>query len=179
MTALINAIQKFIHCSDGTVFSEKRSLRNNSIDFEAWAFERKHIERYPIVSIKQLLILDDDREIPIPMHEVLVILPDRTGVLAIFGQEPSKFSESKVNPWFFEFPNNAAIYNADGSLRFQLKIPLGIGDYIGVVHTGTMPNKYKDNLGVLVGTIGHDPEWLCAVDPNDPYLIATGQWVRY
>ncbi|MFJ2711178.1 hypothetical protein ACIOZM_09820 [Pseudomonas sp. NPDC087346] len=136
-----------------------------------------YAQEHKVISVRQALVLDSGVEVDIPIHEPLNILPDRTGVLVVFNKVPSKFSRPQA-PWFFAFPHNAAIYNADGSLRFQLHSREGESSYIGAIHCGAMP-EHPEMLGVLIGTVGHDPEWLYLVDPGSPELIPTGKWIRY
>ena len=153
----------------------------------------------PKVTLGAQMWLDDGEMIRLPFKSQASILPDRTGVLVWFE------SGEYVNPdgtEVFPKPNNAAIYNADGSLRFQLRLPQG--DYptgrIGGIHSGSvpsddairsfltrygipldnMPESFDDMLGVVVAT-HHDsyPEWVYLVDPSSPELIPTGQWVRW
>ncbi|MFJ2711180.1 hypothetical protein ACIOZM_09830 [Pseudomonas sp. NPDC087346] len=177
MTALINKIITVLELENGVVF--ERFVRWDGV---RTCFEdiKKYIlcsGKYEVIKRRQYLVLDNGAEVEIPVHEVLNLLPDRTGVLVVFAEEPSKFNCPEF-PWFFNFPNNAAIYNADGSLRFQLQSSHGEGSYIGAVHYAAMPNN-PDALGVLVGSVGHDPEWLYLVGPNSLKLIPTGKWVRY
>jgi hypothetical protein len=42
------------------------------------------------------------------------------------------------------------------------------------MHSGAIP-EHPDKLGVLIGTVGHEPEWLYLVDPNSPEAIFTGK----
>jgi len=137
----------------------------------------RYAQEHKVVSFRQKMVLESGAEIHIPILETLHILPDRSGVLVIFEKEPSRFSVPHA-PWFFSFPNNAAIYNVDGKLRYQLFNPYGESSYIGAIHSGAMPD-HPDTLGVLIGTVGHDPEWLYLVDPAGPTLIPTGKWIRY
>ncbi|WP_445178645.1 hypothetical protein [Pseudomonas sp. McL0111] len=136
-----------------------------------------YAQKHVVVSFKRVLVLDGGAEVVIPINETPHILPDRTGVLVVFNKVPSA-SCCPESPWFFNFPNNAAIYNGDGSLRFQLQSAHGKGSYIGAVHYAPEPN-HPDALGVLVGSVDHNPEWLYLVDPNNSKLIPTGKWIRY
>ena len=103
------------------------------------------------------------------------MLADRTGVVVIFDRGTYTYPDGSD---IFSKPNNAAIFNADGSLRFQLVLPHG--DRIAAMHGGAMPEKFDGMLGVLMATHPDSPpEWAFAVDPNSPQLIETRQWVRY
>jgi len=131
----------------------------------------------PVIVLGSELWLDGDERIRLPFEAQASILPDRTGVLVLF--KPGEYTHpdgTDVSPQ----PNNAAIYNADGSLRFQLKFP--DGDHsgrIGGVHSGSMPDRFEGMMGVVAGSAKGDPEWVYAVNPNNPELIPTGQWVRW
>ena len=133
----------------------------------------------PKVVLRTELWLEDEGQIPLPFEAQSSILPDRTGVLVRF--EPGEYLNLNGTD-VFPAPNNAAIYNADGSLRFQLRIPEGFypRGRIGGIHSGSMPDKHKEKMGVVVATHPDAyPEWVYAVDPNSPELIPTGQWVRW
>jgi hypothetical protein len=67
------------------------------------------------------LELSDDTRTILSTTEIAHILPDRTGVLVLFDSNKPAPARSV----HFVAPNNAAIFNADGSLRFQLKNPWG------------------------------------------------------
>ena len=177
MMQLISEVRTRWGFDDGHLFEEFVRWDGVCTSFDELKKIMIYAQEHKVVSVQQVLVLNNGVEISIPIHGALNLLPDRTGVLVIFDKEPSKFSCPEA-PWFFGFPNNAAIYNADGSLRFQLHNPEGEGSYIGAIHSGAMPN-HPDALGVLVGTVGHDPEWLYLVDFNSPKLICTGKWVRY
>lgn len=132
----------------------------------------------PTKTIAQKLLLDNKAEVLLPFLDFAWILPDRTGALVLFKEgEYTHPDGSDV----FPKPNNAAIYNADGSLRFQLQLPAGaIADRIGGVHSGGMPEKFKDMMGVVIATHPESyPEWVYAVDPTQPELIDVHQWVRW
>lgn len=123
------------------------------------------------------LLLDSGQQVVLPFTGIAKILPDKSGVVAIF--DPGQY----VNPDgtdHFPYPNNAAIYNADGSLRFQLIVPRVGVHRIGGFHGGGMPEKYKDCIGVVIATHSNaPPEWVYAVDPNSPTLISTRAWTRW
>jgi len=162
---------------DGLLFESFRRWDGTSTSFEDKKRNLLYAQKHVVVGFEQYLVLENGVEVRLPIHETPYILEDRTGVLVVFDEKPSKFSTPGF-PWFFNCPNNAAIYNADGSLRFQLESSYGIGSYIGIVHHTATPEN-PNALGVLVGTLGHDPEWLYLVDPDNPKLISTGKWIRY
>lgn len=132
----------------------------------------------PKVELGSELWLDNDERVRLPFNALPWILPDRKGGLVLFSDGEYTHPDGSD---IFPKPNNAAIYNADGSLRFQLKLPAGtIADRIGGVHSGGMREKFKDMMGVVIATHPEGyPEWVYAVDPNQPELIATNQWVRW
>ena len=177
MMQLISEVRTRREFDDGQLLEQFVRWDGVCTGFDELKKNMIYAQEHRVVSVKQVLVLNSGVEISMPVHERLNLLPDRTGVLVVFDKEPSKFSCPEA-PWFFGFPNNAAIYNADGSLRFQLYNPEGENSYIGAIHTGAMPD-HPDTLGVLVGTVGHDPEWLYLVDCNSPEIISTGKWIRY
>lgn len=177
MKRLVEEIRTKKITLDGKVFEDFFDWKGNMTELEVRKAQAAYFEIHPIVKVEKYIVLDGGQQVILPFVNIPKILPDRTGVLVVFEQHPSKFSCCEA-PWFFDFPSNAAIYNADGSLRFQLHNPAGSDSYIGAVHTGAMPD-HPDTLGVLVGTVGHDPEWLYLVDCNNPEIISTGKWIRY
>jgi len=174
---LISEIRAMWEFDDGLLFEGFRRWDGTSTSFEDTKRNLLYALEHVVVGFEQYLVLENGVEVRLPVHETAYILEDRTGVLVVFNEKPSKFSTPEF-PWFFNCPNNAAIYNADGSLRFQLESTHGTGSYIGAVHDAATPEN-PNALGVLVGTLGHDPEWLCLVDPESPQLKPTGKWIRY
>ncbi|VVM41358.1 hypothetical protein [Pseudomonas fluorescens] len=177
MNDLISEVRTRGEFEDGQTFDEFVRWDGVSTSFEEQKRNMIYAQEHKVIGVRKALLLDSGVEVDVPINDPLNILPDRTGVLVVFGQTPSKFGGHKA-PWFFGFPNNAAIYNADGSLRFQLDTHAGQGSYIGAIH-GRVISDNPETLGVLVGTVGHDPEWLYLVDPSSPKLIPTGKWIRY
>lgn len=177
MNKLINEIKSRYKLDDGSVVDEFVCWNGGRTSFDERKSNMLYMQRHSAVNFERRLILDGGNEVIIPVYEEPYFLSDRTGVLIVFDERPSKFGRQDA-PWFFGFPHNAAIYNADGALRFQLENPHGAGSYIGAVHYAVTPNN-PPALGVLVGAVGHDPEWLYLVDPNSPKLIPTGKWIRY
>lgn len=133
-------------------------------------------------SLQRKIIYDDGSEYILPITEIITVLNDRTGFIVIYDKKPSIFSSESTYPWFFEPPNNAAIYNADGSLRFQLIIP---------------NNIYNEHFYLLQGSSIAYPDFPCvilqsdknpntsgfyslyAIEPHNPELIYTGASIKF
>jgi hypothetical protein len=132
----------------------------------------------PARQIETYMLCDDGSHVRLPFLGIAYVLLDRTGVIAIFS--PGQYVKNDGSD-YFPRPNNAAIFNADGTLRFQLRLPVGyVADRIGGFHGGAMLGKFADYMGVVVATHADaPPEWVYAVDPNNPELIETGQWTRW
>jgi hypothetical protein len=83
-------------------------------------YEWKKIENFqrPVPRLANILVLDDGTRVLMDTCARPKILRDRSGVIVI-----SDESDSNHSLRHFEAPNNAAIYNADGTLRFQLISP--------------------------------------------------------
>jgi hypothetical protein len=177
VSQLISEIRTKWEFDDGLLFEQFVSWDGACTSFEDTKNIMLYAQKHAVVRFERYLAFENGVELRIPVSEMPYILADRTGVLVVFNEVPSKFGMSEF-PWFFNCPNNAAIYNSDCSLRFQLKSAHGVGSYIGAVHYTSTPANPKA-LGVLVGTVGHDPEWLYLVDPNSSELISTGKWIRY
>lgn len=75
----------------------------------------------PLRKLQVICELDNGGRIAMPFTEIAAILPDRTGVLVVFPEDPQP-DQSDVA---FQVPDNAAIFNADGTLRFRMKNPCG------------------------------------------------------
>lgn len=128
--------------------------------------------REPRVEVGVLLQLEDLHQVLLPFSELAWLLPDKTGVLAIF--RSGSYTHPDGND-VFPAPNNAAIYNADGSLRCQVHFagrPEWNSDYI-IERPFTRSIAYKElpigrpgepidppivQFGVLVGTKDRPPE---------------------
>lgn len=131
----------------------------------------------PKVTLGTQLWLVDGGIIRLPFKSQASILPDRTGVLVLF--ESGEYTHPDGTDVFSK-PNNAAIYNADGTLRFQLKFPEGdFSGRIGGIHSGHMREPFKDMMGIVAASAQGMPEWVYAVDPNASEMIPTGQWVKW
>ena len=97
----------------------------------------------PVKEIQIACELDDGKRIVFPFMDIAAILPDRTGVLVVFsGQDKSGA--------YFPEPDNAAIFNADGTLRFRLENPWRVqqGVFRGVQHIYKADGRRE--LGVRV-----------------------------
>lgn len=129
----------------------------------------------PMKTLASQMWLESGEVVKLPYNEYTDIIPDRTGVLMIFSDNSEGLKE-------FPKPNNAAIYNADGSLRFQLKAPKGWPiDRIHGVHVSKISSgKYAGMMEVLIATSSlHQPDCAWILNPNQPELIPTYQDVRY
>ena len=84
-------------------------------------------------------------------------------------------------PWFFKYPNNAAIYNADGSLRFQIKLTDNLESSLYIESFAQESIEHPDKNSVTINSTTN-PIYsfytLFAVDPDSPQLIETGQQIR-
>jgi len=177
MIDLVAWIRNEVVHADGTIFESFYDWQGRRTDFEVEMAQVKYVRVSKVVEIRKYMVSDAGSEVLFSAAGIPCILPDRTGVLVVFNEEPSRFNSSEA-PWYFGCPHNAAIFNVDGALRFQMHNPYGEGSYIGAIHSGAMP-EHPNSLGVLVGAVGHDPEWLYLVDPDSPELISTGKWIRY
>ena len=131
-----------------------------------------HALKLPKREIETGLLLEDGAYVALPFCALAWIIPDRTGVLVIFKSGSYTHPDGSD---VFPCPNNAAIFNADGSLRFQVRFAsslAGRADYI-IDRTFTRTITHKTlpigrvgepinppivQFGVLVGTKQHPPE---------------------
>ena len=173
---LIKEIYEFGFYENSTHF-ECMVFPNN--DLECWKSRLAQSKEYKILKIQKKIIYEDGSEYILPISEIIEVLPDRSGFIVIYDEKPSRFSQKKTYPWFFERPHNAAIYNSDGSLRFQIKNPWS-GGYIFMFAQPSM--KYSKFPSVILDSeIAPNPTTffeLYAIDPNSPELIATAQEIR-
>lgn len=95
----------------------------------------------PFKEIKKSIYLQSNEVIDFWIDGAPNILPDKSGFLVIFG--------GNMDSEFFCVPppNNAAIFNADGSLRFLLKNPHGEQGHFRAV-TNTTAKDGSPALGV-------------------------------
>ncbi len=119
MNSLVACVRSEVTHADGTVFEEFYDWQGGRTDFEVEMEHLRYVKVSPVVKVVRFIVSEGGAEVQFSVAGTPYILPDRTGILVVFDKEPSKFSCSEA-PWFYSFPNNAAIYNADGSLRFQL-----------------------------------------------------------
>lgn len=131
--------------------------------------EWKKIENFqrPVTRLANILVLDDGTRVSMDTCASPSILRDRSGVIVIS-------DESDNSQWLrhFDAPNNAAIYNADGTLRFQLISPEQGGNWY-IEYTAENPRDGQ--LGFLI-TNGIDPDLhFCAYDgtPNLSKILFT------
>lgn len=113
--------------------------------------------------------------VELPVNEIATILSDKSGVLVLF--TPSRQSDAGLI--HFDPPNNAAIFNADGSLRFQLKNPFGEhGSFRAVLRNHLLDGSYE--LGVRACPMEYPAcETVCIVDGStDDLSQQTPRWVR-
>lgn len=83
----------------------------------------------PLKSIHVVCELDDRQRIVLPFDDIGGMLPNRTGILVVFEEHP----QANQGSLYFPVPDNAAIFNADGTLRFRLKNPCGVsGSFRGL-----------------------------------------------
>jgi hypothetical protein len=120
--------------------------------------EWKKIENFqrPVDRLATVLVLDDGTRVQLDTCASPNILRDRSGVIVI-----SDESDAKHGLRHFDAPNNAAIYNADGTFRFQLISPeQGQGWHI----ESTSWNQMNGQHGVVLSN-GKDPDLhFCAFD---------------
>lgn len=131
--------------------------------------------------LERKITYDDGSEYILPVTENIYILSDCKSFLIIYDKTTSKLSEKKENPWFFLTPNNAAIYNSDGSLKHQLIIPEDLiklnnygqdGWYIHSTYTADFLRL--KGFGVMVTNDHHWPELFFCLYDGSPNLKWTG-----
>ncbi len=98
--------------------------------------------RAPVTRLNTAVDLTTGERVILPAIEIAHLLPDATCVLVLF--EPSRETAGDIR---FAPPHNAAIFNADGSLRFQLKNPAGEDGIFRAVVLLTLPDGSR-GLGV-------------------------------
>lgn len=172
---------------------EKNSLENGEIyefmnypeydsETSLKIFNYAYFNNVKVTNIEKKIIYEDDNEYVLPIVENIQILTDRTGFIILYDKEPSLLSKAKEYPWFFDRPNNAAIYNSDGSLRFQLKIPGNLYNEFFYMLQGASI-KYPDFLCVILQSDGQPNTSgfynLYAINPNQAEIIYTGSMVKF
>lgn len=177
----IDCITEVLTAQDGKKF-ESVLYPNDQSSLEEDVKRWKHISVHKTIDIKKFLTCSDGSSYEIPFSETISVLPDRTGFITIFGDKPSEFSKIKTYPYFFEKPNNAAIYSADGSLRFQLTKPIGDPNehfYMLQGHSVTYPD-----FPTVILQSDEQPNTsgfynLYAIDPDNPEIINTGRMIKF
>lgn len=78
----------------------------------------------PVKKIAVYIEMSDGSRVRLPFLQMAEILPNGGGVVAVFapGQYLSDEGFDKFSP-----PDNAAVFNLDGSLRFVVRNPFGAG----------------------------------------------------
>lgn len=136
--------------------------------------------------VRNILLLDDGSEVDLPVMQIAEILPDCIGVMVIFDAKKPPVIEGSPD---FHAPHNAAIFNADGGLRFRLSVPQGLYIHSTFNHTLTQTdgdpttqrvpiNPPQEQYGVLIGYEGHLPDQFFLFD-GTPELKATSFFVKY
>lgn len=125
---------------------------------------------------REFFIIDSDlNEFKLPMiSSLLEILPDKTGIIAFYDKEKGILNDCTYLPP----PHNAAIYNADGTLRHQLIVPnelLTLGGEGWYIHS----TYYADftsiqGFGVMVTNDHKWPELCFCLYDGTPNLVWTG-----
>ena len=171
----IKDILRKVTCDDGSIFT-------TSTIFSVGRDRYPHLQHScKIVSIEHYILLDNNKEIHIPVSDIIEVLPDRTGFVVIYKEQPRKFSEAISYPWFFKYPNNAAIYNADGSLRFQIKLTDNLESSLYIESFAQESIEHPDKNSVTINSTTNPIypfHTLFSVDPKSPQLIETGQQIR-
>lgn len=171
MSTLIAQTGELLRGSDGktaeVLFDGKKTDA-----VEAWADARNLIQ--PVKAIESFLILTNGTRVTLPFNGICYRIPDHKGVVAIF--KPGQYLNAQGED-VYPCPHNAAIFNADGSLRCQVHFAGGaernkeliIERYFTRHITRKPPkNKYSPlgdlldtpivQFGFLVGTKDAPPE---------------------
>lgn len=144
----------------------------------------EHFFRSPdnILKYERKITYEDGSEYVLPIADTIHVLPDRMGFMVIYDNKVSSFSKVTEYPWFFDKPNNAAIYNADGSFRFQLTIPNNRYDEYFYMVQGCS-EKYPSLLCVILQSDKQPNNSgfykLYAVNPSQAEIIYTGEVIRF
>lgn len=76
-------------CDDGRSFIESSADHNKGSELYT------HLsEVHKVISSKRYIKLGNGQEIFIPVSNVIELLPDRTGFVVIYKEQPSKFSKA-------------------------------------------------------------------------------------
>jgi hypothetical protein len=173
-------INKVIHITQYYDQKKFEYIEYPELDFDTSKAKLIHSKFAEVEKIEKKIIYEDGSEFILPISEIMEVLPDRSGFMVIYGKTPSRFSKEKNDPWFFDRPNNAAIYNANGSLRCQIKNPWKDG-YIFSFEQPSM--KYPNLPSVILDYDGnpHDSSFydLYAIDIKTGELLETRQQIRW
>jgi hypothetical protein len=112
MNKLISKVIGVWRGADGTL----GEVTYDSHDGMGKGWEAVDVLIRPIREIQIVCVLEDGARVVFPFMDIAAILPDRTGVLVVF-------SGNYKSEMQFAEPDNAAIFNADGTLRFRLENP--------------------------------------------------------
>lgn len=120
MKAFVAQTGKLLRGADGNtaevIFDGKKTDA-----IEAWTSVDKLTK--PLKAVESFLILTDGKRVSLPFCGIAYRIPDHTGVVAIF--EPGQYLNPQGEDMFAR-PHNAAIFNADGSLRCQVHFVGGV-----------------------------------------------------
>jgi hypothetical protein len=173
MSSLVNMVIGLWRGADGkvaeVVYEQRGELTGPS------SRESVHALKPPRAHFQTAIEHDDNSRVLLPVDEIAHILPDKTGVLVIFDRN----RQPPEGLTYCPPPNNAAIFNADGSLRFQLQNPFGVwGSFRAALH-----NRRADGvieLGVRVCPSDYPAcETVYVVDGSTPDLSKQlPRWVR-
>jgi len=121
------------------------------------------------------IVLNGGERVLLPTNETPRILMDRTGVFVVFDAQKA-VSEGCL---YFPEPNNAAVFNADGTLRLVLKNPWGEQGHFRAI-TNTTAKDNSPAIGVRACPKEWPAcEWVYVVDGStDDLSNQTPQWVR-
>ena len=177
--SLMKKINKVIHNTqyDDQFFFEY--IEYPEFDFEASKAKLIHSQYAEVEKSEKKIIYEDGSEFILPISEIMEVLADRSGFMVIYGRVPSRFSKEKKYPWFFDRPNNAAIYNANGNLRCQIQNPWKDG----YIFSFAQPSIKYPNLPSVILDYEDNPYDssfydLYAVDTKTGELLETRQQIR-
>ena len=114
MSALIGQTGTVWQGSDGNIADVIYDGKKTDA-IEAWTSADQLA--HPLKEVESFLILTDGTRVTLPFCGIAYRIPDHTGVVAIF--EPGQYLNAQGED-MFPRPHNAAIFNADGSLRCQV-----------------------------------------------------------
>lgn len=145
-------------------------------------FNNLLLKNVKITTLEKKIIYSDGNEYILPIVESIHVLSDCISFLIIFDKTPSILSKKIEYPWYFSRPNNAVVYNSDGSLRHQLIVPEELmnqgkigkeGWYIHSTYYADFP--HLKGFGVMVTNDYHWPELCFCLYDGTPNLV----WTKY